>query len=456
MVKDLNPGEFDSDGIESPADVDGQLFFVAPFTLGTSSVWRSDGSEAGTIEIASFPVGSIHGIGRAGRYYCLLQDTPSGSGLLVTDGTPPAGQPLKTFSPGLTPGATGNAGDHLYFTLSGNSVDNGVWTTDGSVEGTRKVAPFAADHFLAVGDTMFFTTGGLWRSDGTVKGTMPLCPICTPGAPSGGLTYSNGKFFFSIETVLGVSDGTVAGTSLLMNLRSAACPLQPVALGNSARAIFEASGLWVTDGTIAGTNPLATISGSPTSFPESSPPCFSQQYVYAPVNAGTGVLFSSSNEEGLELWFTDGSVDGTFRLADIDPGPRSSNPIYLTRSGSRIYFSASTKSQGSELWAVDINALPTPPYPPRRPPATASPTLTPRSTASATTKPPVTATIMAETCPGDCNHEGAVTIDELILGVNIALGIEPSSRCPAFDINGDGETTIDELLAAVNAALDGC
>ena len=50
----------------------------------------------------------------------------------------------------------------------------------------------------------------------------------------------------------------------------------------------------------------------------------------------------------------------------------------------------------------------------------------------------------------------AVTIDELIRGVNIALGNTPLSNCPAFDANGDGEVTIDELIRAVNAALDGC
>ncbi len=59
-------------------------------------------------------------------------------------------------------------------------------------------------------------------------------------------------------------------------------------------------------------------------------------------------------------------------------------------------------------------------------------------------------------CPGDCNGNGEVTIDELITGVNIALGNAPVSNCPAFDRSGDGEVTIDDLIAAVNAALTGC
>jgi hypothetical protein len=56
--------------------------------------------------------------------------------------------------------------------------------------------------------------------------------------------------------------------------------------------------------------------------------------------------------------------------------------------------------------------------------------------------------------PGDCNGDGVVTIDELILGVNIALGNLPLTDCPAFDTNRDGMVSIDELIAAVNAALN--
>jgi hypothetical protein len=49
-----------------------------------------------------------------------------------------------------------------------------------------------------------------------------------------------------------------------------------------------------------------------------------------------------------------------------------------------------------------------------------------------------------------------VTVNELITGVNIALGNTPASSCPAFDRNADGEVSINELIAAVNAALNGC
>jgi Cohesin domain/EF hand len=62
----------------------------------------------------------------------------------------------------------------------------------------------------------------------------------------------------------------------------------------------------------------------------------------------------------------------------------------------------------------------------------------------------------APPCTGDCNGDGAVTIDELIRGVNIALGSRPLSDCPAMDRDGDGAVSISELITAVNMTLLGC
>lgn len=59
-------------------------------------------------------------------------------------------------------------------------------------------------------------------------------------------------------------------------------------------------------------------------------------------------------------------------------------------------------------------------------------------------------------CPGDCNADGEVTINELITGVNIALGSASVDSCEGVDVNGDGEVTINELIAAVNNGLNGC
>lgn len=66
------------------------------------------------------------------------------------------------------------------------------------------------------------------------------------------------------------------------------------------------------------------------------------------------------------------------------------------------------------------------------------------------------AAVASAVCVGDCSGDGEVTIDEVLKGVNIALGSAPLQDCPASDRDASGEVTIDELLGAVNAALTGC
>lgn len=95
------------------------------------------------------------------------------------------------------------------------------------------------------------------------------------------------------------------------------------------------------------------------------------------------------------------------------------------------------------------------------PPATSTPTATATASATATPRPPTpTPTAMPTQpplpCTGDCSADGTVTVDEIVQGVNIALGAAPASACPPFDRSQDGEVTVDEILQAVAAALSGC
>ncbi|MBX3026224.1 S8 family serine peptidase [bacterium] len=60
---------------------------------------------------------------------------------------------------------------------------------------------------------------------------------------------------------------------------------------------------------------------------------------------------------------------------------------------------------------------------------------------------------LASPRPGDCDGDGRVTIDELVLGVRIALGEATPAICPAADGDGDGAVAIAELIAAVGQAL---
>src|SRR5262249_1922419 len=61
----------------------------------------------------------------------------------------------------------------------------------------------------------------------------------------------------------------------------------------------------------------------------------------------------------------------------------------------------------------------------------------------------------AQLCIGDCNGDRRVSVDEIIHGVDIALGDLPLADCRIFDSDGNGVITVDELLMAVGFALHG-
>lgn len=60
------------------------------------------------------------------------------------------------------------------------------------------------------------------------------------------------------------------------------------------------------------------------------------------------------------------------------------------------------------------------------------------------------------TCVGDCDGNGQVAINELIVGVNIALDLSNVAECRSFDVDGNGAVSVDELIRAVNVALAEC
>jgi hypothetical protein len=78
--------------------------------------------------------------------------------------------------------------------------------------------------------------------------------------------------------------------------------------------------------------------------------------------------------------------------------------------------------------------------------------------------PPVTRSAMilrvpaaAETaCPGDCDGNGVVGINELVRGVRVALGQDLLGTCLVMDADRSGQVNVNELITAVNRALSGC
>jgi len=77
---------------------------------------------------------------------------------------------------------------------------------------------------------------------------------------------------------------------------------------------------------------------------------------------------------------------------------------------------------------------------------TGDPTATPSPTATRTPGGPV--------CPGDCNGDDTVTVDEVVEVVGVVLG--ESAACGAMDFDDDGVVSVSDAVATVHSALYGC
>lgn len=79
-----------------------------------------------------------------------------------------------------------------------------------------------------------------------------------------------------------------------------------------------------------------------------------------------GVLYFPAKDpaHGMELWRTDGTTAGTYRVTDICPGPCDSAPSEITPFHGEVYFAAGDGVAGRELWAS--NGIPGTPRSARR------------------------------------------------------------------------------------------
>jgi hypothetical protein len=59
-------------------------------------------------------------------------------------------------------------------------------------------------------------------------------------------------------------------------------------------------------------------------------------------------------------------------------------------------------------------------------------------------------------CVGDCDGNEQVTVDELVMVVNVALGSSSLARCTPCDADADERVSIREIVGAVDCALNGC
>jgi ELWxxDGT repeat protein len=315
MVADLVPGPnsaFQKSSSPLFTSWNGSLFFVADDGVTSSSLWKTDGTSAGTELVYSVPVQrtSTERLVPFGDNLFFIS-----SGIWRTNGTEEGTTVAVPAASLVSMSHLTAVGSRLFFV--GTSVVEGVepWVSDGTPEATRILkdiypnatsqngVPFGSypHELVGLGDTLYFATSygqpsGLWKSDGTEMGTVLICE----GSCNNVTTY-NGALYFNacqapIENVLFRSDGTAAGTGVFGEF-----------------AIDE------------------------------------RAHVNSIESFGTGALFTATDDvAGAELWFTNGTAADTARVADVAPGISGSFPWNIASLGASAVFRV------TDLWSNDL------------------------------------------------------------------------------------------------------
>ena len=284
---------------DSVTDLGGQVIFVADDGQTGSELWTTDGTDAGTVQILDVLPGR--------------------------DGSQPSNLTV--------------VGSDLFFTALDNDDEFDIWKTDGTSAGTMKVydandnGVYYPTDLTASGTNLFFTaydqaTGyELWVSDGTSAGTMLVQDINpvqdTIDRPSQ-LTDVNGILFFT-----------------------------------SPERGYDNVELWKSDGTSAGTVMVAEVNPGFDDYGTPSDTSDDIQYGSYPANLTNvgGVLYftAETEDDGIELFQSDGTVGGTAQVIDLNPGTSSSYPEDITAFNGQVFFSA-TGGTARRLYSTDGTA----------------------------------------------------------------------------------------------------
>ncbi len=385
MIKDINPGPDDGRGIDIHA-FHGLAFFIGSDGAHGSELWRSDGTEDGTYQIKDINPGADDGVTNfqmvdiGDTLYFLANDGTSGVELWKTDGTLAGTSRVKDIRPGSTgsfPNWLTEYNGALYFTANDGATGVELWRSDGTETGTVRIKDIrpgnldSSPNFLTVSNGVLYfgaddgTNGKeLWRSNGTSGGTFIVKNIragSTGSSPFEITAFKNGVAFTTLDGVNGelwFSDGTDAGTRLVKDINPTSDTFyNPRSLFTVGGILFFTGGddsigqeLFRSDGTTAGTVLVKDINPG---FFGSYPSWFTALHGVGYFQA-SDTLFGG---HGDELWRSDGSADGTYLVADINPGFFSSSPSSLTTVGETLFFVADDGVHGQELWKLTPPAL---------------------------------------------------------------------------------------------------
>lgn len=387
----IPPGPFKNHAVTQFADSLGGLIFFSCMQYPPSDpeedpgLWRSDGTVAGT-----FPV--THGL-RLGMNSSVVE------------------RPLALSLP--------EKSLMLFSARPSDGTDFELWATDGTAEGTRLVKDVNPEgssnprRMITFGGKLYFfadTPQGreLWRSDGTPEGTERVHGFPKNDPETLDLVQAGNALFILQGTEPGVevwrSDGTEAGTERVLHLpelfyyRNQATGRHLFLVVRDGLENYE---MWAAGGTgeaarifQAGANPHIKL-----------------------LAVGDHLAFSLEDDHGHEPWWSDGTPEGTHRIADICPGPCSSFGVtssFAGTYGGRAVIRADDGVSGTEPWLTD-------------------------GTAAGTWR-------LGDLCPGECSSFGVVQTEIngwLVLQLEGGIWLTDGTPDGAWNIGHVDDTLVD-------------
>ncbi len=261
-------------------------------------------------QFASFPLNS--------GALVTLREAAGNVELFYTNGTPEGTQLLDHVDVSLSGRLEilGHSGDRAYYNRMDSSGNFGLWSTDGTREETR---------FEWSDTRAALLTGFAAMPDGTLF-------LASRDSRSLFVRYAPDQAFRVVWQADGIGDGSIGEL----------CAVGDTLIFSSTQSLRDR--LWRLGPNDSSPEILTEFgSGLAGGLAEPRLTRFRDGVVFAALTA----------DHGKELWFSNGTTDGTFLIHDINDGPLGSDPNRFVESGDRLYLSAATEAHGRELWVVD-------------------------------------------------------------------------------------------------------
>lgn len=368
LVKDILPGAADSEPYDGVL-MNNMFYFSAFTTTEGREIWKTDGTKGGTVLVkdinpgaaSSNDPGAYSPIANGSYFLFAAKGTADGRELWKSDGSNGGTIQLKDINPGAdssNPDFFYNFNQIILFSATTASQGSEYWRSDGTPGGTfllKDINPGTGD--ANVFQIEIFPGTGIY---------VPF-PIMT-----GFHIFNNKAFFHATDGTnsgnLYVTDGSTANTSLVKTIISG--PAMPyISLFNAinipGKFIFSVTNsddraeLWQSDGTPGGTSLFKSFYLAPS---DGSVPIILKDYSYnsegfsEQLFQGNKFFFTAASlPDGNELWISDGTLPNTLMVKNIRSGNSdgiAGNFSYLyTRD--LLYFAADNGSKGIELWRSD-------------------------------------------------------------------------------------------------------